>query len=580
MDRIGRVDTREAVIQYRTLSIQLSNDQKKAGGLPAALAHMAATSHTSSLREIELTFGTSAATGLMESSAANRLRKYGKNMLPPPPSYMVRKILTYVFGGFCSLLWVAGIVCVLAWNPLSPDPSDAGALMNLWLAIVIFLTVIIQALFNGYQDWSSSQVMKSINSMLASSATVVRDGKQIEVPASDVCVGDLVVLKYGSKVPADLRLVEVQDLRFDRSMLTGESEPVEAAVDATEDNYLETRNIAPMGTLVTNGHGRGIVVGTGAGTIMATIAGMAAGSSAALKSTVLQREITRFVILIASMSVTTTVLVLVLWAAWLRTTYPGFMTASAAVVNAISVMVAFVPEGLPVAVALTLTLVARAMQKRKILVRNLTTVETLGSVNVIASDKTGTLTMGKMHVDEIYSADSTHVVRELVQNDFARSVGFRLLQAAGRLCNASVVDYDSMMIGHTIAHESDWRIAGDPTDTAIMRFSLGFGGAKVQGEKAESGDSGAELLHSVPFNSRNKWMLTVHGIASVPSFYSWGQYDVEKSAALMLIKGAPDVLVGRLSRKLLADGSEAPLTADDLGSIEAQQFAWSSTGKR
>ena len=130
----------------------------------------------------------------------------------------------------------------------------------------------LQAAFEAFQDWSSSKVMNSIKGMMAADATVIRNGVETRIPADRIVPGDLVLLTYGQKVPADLRIIESADLRFDRSMLTGESEAVEGAVNFTDDNYTESKNVAFMATMVTNGTGKGIITQTGSNTMIGSIA--------------------------------------------------------------------------------------------------------------------------------------------------------------------------------------------------------------------------------------------------------------------------------------------------------------------
>ena len=179
--------------------------------------------HKMSLDELCHEFSTSVTRGLTIQQAAETLAKNGPNLLAPPQSHYIRKILGYLFGGFCSLLWIGSLICFLAWKPIGqpPDPTNLG------LAILLLLVIALQAAFEAFQDWSSSKVMKSIKGMMAADATVIRDGAEVKIPAENLVVGDLILLTYGNKVPADLRLIESMDLKFDRAMLTGESEAVE-----------------------------------------------------------------------------------------------------------------------------------------------------------------------------------------------------------------------------------------------------------------------------------------------------------------------------------------------------------------
>lgn len=179
--------------------------------------------HKSTIDELNHDLETSCQHGLSDQYAKVLLAKNGPNVLKPAETHYFRKIVCYLFGGFCWLLWIGVIICFLAWKPIGdpPDPTNLG------LAILLIIVIFLQAGFEAFQDWSSNKVMKSIKGMMASDATVIRNGKEVKIPASDIVVGDLVVLINGTKVPADLRLIESNDLRFDRSMLTGESEAVE-----------------------------------------------------------------------------------------------------------------------------------------------------------------------------------------------------------------------------------------------------------------------------------------------------------------------------------------------------------------
>ena len=202
-----------------------------------------------------------------------------------------------------------------------------------------------------------------------------------------------------TKVPADVRLIESHDLKFDRSLLTGESEAVEGVVECTDQVYVESKNMAFMSTLITNGQGRGVVVCTGKETMIGRIACLTNQTSQ--KEISLQKEIRRFVVFISVLAITTVVILLIIWAAHIRLHYPSYIDVPTMMVNCIGVMVAFIPTGLPVAVTLSLLLIARKMAKYRVLVKNLSVIETLSCVNVIASDKTGTLTQNKMFVANV-----------------------------------------------------------------------------------------------------------------------------------------------------------------------------------
>jgi sodium/potassium-transporting ATPase subunit alpha len=186
--------------------------------------------------------------------------------------------------------------------------------------------------------------MKSIKNMMPHSALVIRNGHETKILVDEVVVGDLVCLSYGHKVPADVRLTEAHDLKFDKSMLTGESEAVEGTVECTDDRYVESKNIAYMTSLVTSGHGKGIVVATGNNTFMGKIATLT--SSTNVKKSVLQREITRFVLLISVCTFFSMLVLVVVWATWLRVNEPNFIDIPMIMVSTIALIVAYIPSGM------------------------------------------------------------------------------------------------------------------------------------------------------------------------------------------------------------------------------------------
>lgn len=211
-------------------------------------------------------FSTSPVQGLSHDAAAKRLQRDGPNVLPSRRENYLKKLAGYIFGGFCSVLWVGAIIFFICWRPLgNPDPAP----YNLGLAILVIIVIFLQAGFSAFQDWSTAKTMNAILDMLPSDAMVFREGSLTSVKTTNIVTGDIVRLSVGDKVPADMRLTSTSgDVRFDRSAMTGESEEVDGTTDMTEDNFLETKNVALMGTLVTNGSATGVVVFTGARSVM------------------------------------------------------------------------------------------------------------------------------------------------------------------------------------------------------------------------------------------------------------------------------------------------------------------------
>ncbi|EQL00016.1 cation-transporting ATPase pma1 [Ophiocordyceps sinensis CO18] len=510
-------------IEYRTLSIQVAEsrnvDADAAGDVKAAkddqdyFANLCF--HQLDVDQICQQLNVDKDQGLSDNSAANRLLRHGKNTLPKPKTRYWNKILGYVFGGFCSVLWVGVVIFFVCWRPLSDPPSAT----NLALAILVIVVIALQAGFSAFQDWSTQRTMKSITDLLPAEALVLRQGKVQKLPASELVSGDIVHLHIGDKVPADVRLLSHSgDIRFDRAVLTGESDEVEGAVDVTDQNFLESRNMALMGTLVVNGSGVGVVVLTGARSVMGRIA--KATASAKERPTLIQREIWRFVRIIVCFTVALGLLILLTWVGWLRRDHFAYMNVVAMLNNVMGCVVAFIPEGMPVAVALTLMMVARRMKAVNILPKGLSTVETLGCVNVICSDKTGTLTQNQMHVSSVSFIDEAVLVPDFIRSLDGHDTEACILELylAALLCNDATFDPTSLHL--PVAGR---QVQGNATDSAVLRFASST-------RRSDEATKLPRVAH-IPFNSNNKWMLTLHQTTEPSNEYR------------VFVKGAPDVLL-------------------------------------
>ena len=515
-------------IEYRTLSINVAEsravDVDSAGGEKVIkkddqdyFANL--NYHELSVDQICQQLNVAKDQGLSDNAAAIRIARDGKNTLPKAKTNYTKKILGYIFGGFCSVLWVGVIIFFICWRPLSTPPSAT----NLALAILVLIVIMLQAGFSAFQDWSTSRTMKSITDLLPSEALVHREGTLQKLPATELVAGDIVTLQIGNKVPADLRLLSHSgDIRFDRAVLTGESDEVEGAVDVTDQNFLESRNIALMGTLVVNGSGTGVVVLTGPRSVMGRIA--KATASAEERPTLIQQEIWRFVRIIVALTVVLALLILLVWVGWLRRDHFAYMNVVAMLNNVMGCVVAFIPEGMPVAVALTLMMVARRMKAVNVLPKGLSTVETLGCVNVICSDKTGTLTQNQMHVNSASFIDEAVALPDFQNNLDSESTEaciMKLYQAA-LLCNDATFDAASMHMP-----VADRQVQGNATDAAVLRFASTT-------KRSEREAAALPRVFQIPFNSKNKWMLTMHSQSAT---------DEKGKEYRVFVKGAPDVLL-------------------------------------
>lgn len=529
------------------------------------------TWHTDDIDTLTQTFRTNRSSGLSLQQHTEAYKKYGSNAQSKPPSGLFRKLLTYFFGGFGSLLMVGGVLCCISWKPLGQPPAIA----NLALGVVLFIVFLAQATFNFVQDISTSKVMDSIHGIMPSECQVVRAGELCVSQVRDLVPGDLVVIDTGTKVPADIRLVECSlDLAFDRSVLTGESKPIQGSTvpDLKGANYLESRCIAMQGSFCVTGTGRGIVVSTADDTVFGQIAKISSQPKKGL--TPLQKEVLRFVIMTTGIIICLIVLVCILWGAWLRKDYPDWISVPTLIVDIVSVAVAFIPEGLPIALTTCLVITASVMRKNKILCKSLAVVETLGSVSVLCSDKTGTLTKNKMFVTDSclgseilnpYFQDEVSEKQEPIQN----IDGIGHIHAVAGLCNSATFDPRTTHLPLV-----DRAMHSNATDQAILRFAEALA---PTGELNMNWTMKSELS----FNSKSKFMSRLYENNAAHSNFSCKEVGLTDplSQYLFTIKGAPDILLSRCSHYL--EGSiVVPLQENIRAKVMDIQNSWANQGKR
>uniref|UniRef100_A0A672MD20 Sodium/potassium-transporting ATPase subunit alpha n=1 Tax=Sinocyclocheilus grahami TaxID=75366 RepID=A0A672MD20_SINGR len=458
--------------------------------------------------------------------AAEYLARDGPNALTPPPTTPEWvKFCRQLFGGFSVLLWIGAILCFLAYA-IQAATEDEPANDNLYLGIVLSAVVIITGCFSYFQEAKSSKIMESFKNMVPQQALVIREGEKLQINAEEVVAGDLVEVKGGDRIPADLRIISGHGCKVDNSSLTGESEPQTRSPDCTHDNPLETRNIAFFSTNCVEGTARGIVVCTGDRTVMGRIATLTSGLETG--KTPIAKEIEHFIQIITGVAVflgvSFFILSIILGYSWLE-----------AVIFLIGIIVANVPEGLLATVTVCLTLTAKRMARKNCLVKNLEAVETLGSTSTICSDKTGTLTQNRMTVahmwfdNQIHEADTTE---DQSGASFDKSSGTWLsLARVASLCNRAAfkAGQDSLPI-----LKRD--VAGDASESALLKcIELSCGSVKAMREKNKK-------VAEIPFNSTNKYQSD----------------EGNDSHYLLVMKGAPERILDCCST-ILQQGKEQPM---------------------
>ena len=455
--------------------------------------------------------------GLTNQEASTRLEKYGKNEIKTGRK---KTFLEKFFDQFKDLmiiiLVIAAILSVITSG--GEDVSDA---------IIIMAVVVINALFGVFQENRAEAAIDALKSMSTPAARVSRDGRIEEIDSTLLVPGDVVLLEAGDVVPADMRLTETASMKIEEAALTGESVPVEkdenAVLEEAGAGIGDRVNMAYQNANVTYGRGKGVVVATGMDTEVGKIAGMlenADETETPLKANLnkLSRILTYAILAIA--------LVTFLIGVFIQGRPP--MTE---LMTSVALAVAAIPEGLPAIVTIVLALGTQVLAKKKAIVRKLPAVETLGSTEIIASDKTGTLTMNQMTVEKVYTNGK--------------------LEDADKEVNPDDMTLRVMNFANDTKISQDGKLIGDPTETALIQYGRdhNYDVEEVLVEEPRV----AEL----PFDSDRKLMSTIHEEKNNKD----GKY-------LVAVKGAPDQLLKRVTRKNI-NGQVTPLTDEDRDQILA-----------
>ena len=449
----------------------------------------------------------SSPSGLSSQEAASRLEKYGANTLQEGKKKTLLEKFVDQFKDFMILvLLVAAVVSMFAHQG-DPDPTDA---------IIILAVVLLNAVLGVFQESKAEEAIEALKKMASPVASVLRDGHVEHIKGEDIVVGDVVILEAGDVVPADMRLFEVNTVKIEESALTGESVPVDKdlVIPAGDEVGIGDRtNMAFSSTNVTYGRAVGVVTSTGMNTEVGKIANMLANTEEGKtplqeNQDALGKWLTIMILVIA---------VIIFLVGMLRGNEWTHM-----LLTAIAIAVAAIPEGLPAISTIILALGTQKMAQRNAIVRKLPAVETLGGVEIICSDKTGTLTLNQMTVEKMVYDNEIHDASEEISKD---NIALRVMN----LANDTKISQDNSLLG-------------DPTETAMVQYGLD-----------KNYDVREELVNipriaEVPFDSTRKLMTTIH--------------QLEDGKYLVATKGAPDMLLDRVT-KIEKHGEVSAFTEDD-----------------
>ncbi len=487
--------------------------------------------------------------GLNETEVSGRLEKYGPNELTEAKKRSPLRLFLQQFTDFLViiLLIAAGISAFIGWQ--STEGHE-----ELYDAAVIMVIVMFNAVFGFVQEYKAEKAMAALKAMTAPQATIIRNGKSQVIPTRDLVPGDIVILSAGTKVPADCRLIEAINLQVNEASLTGESVPTSKHISTLSGNVIinDRKNMVFTSTIVERGRGMGIVIETGMSTELGKIAGMVQAEET--EETPLQKRLGKLGKNIGAAILG--ICAVVFFVSYIKDpthVVEEFLTA-------VSLAVAAVPEGLPAVVTISLALSMRKMVKKNALVRRLPSVETLGAVTVICSDKTGTLTEGKMNVREVFIDSNTFEIKgdgykpEGTLTHDSQHISLEdhsqldLMLRAGVLCNDSSI----------IKEDDLWVIHGDSTEGALIVAGKRAGLDKEQLEELEP------RVGEVDFTSERKCMTTFHN---------------RDNDIIAYMKGAPEYVFDKCDQ-ILKDGQPVPFTKEEYDRIVDQNHEMASRGLR
>jgi Ca2+-transporting ATPase len=473
--------------------------------------------------------------GLSSAAARRRLDEYGPNELKEKK----RKTPFMMFLGQFRDFMILVLIAAAAVSGFIGEISDT---------IAIIVIVVLNAVIGFVQEYRAEKAMAALRKMAAPSATAIRDGMAATIPASQLVPGDIVVLEAGNVVPADMRVAEAAQLRADEAALTGESVPVEKHTKPLHDEHLpigDRKNMAYKGTFVTYGRGAGIVLATGMNTELGKIATMLQEEEEV--KTPLQKRLAAFgqKLAIAVLAICAIVFSIGVF----RGEPPMLM-----LLTAISLAVAAIPEALPAVITISLALGAKKLIRQNALIRKLPAVETLGSVTYICSDKTGTLTLNKMTVEEFYVDGKMLKGPEAIggqEEEHPKLSPYSRLPLAPRPLLMS-----ALALSNDARTDADGNVIGDPTEAALFMI------ARDNGFDKRSLEADFPRVAEIPFDSERKCMTTFHRYSDklqvtrdkLKEIDSDDSSPVTRHSVLSFTKGAIEILIDKADNIMTSDG--------------------------
>ena len=510
--------------------------------------------YTKTIREVLETLR-SREHGLIKEEAANRLQEYGLNKLPEGKTDSLPVIFLRQFQSPLIYILLSAAVIVFTIG----ETIDSS---------IIFAVLLFNAAVGTIQEGKAQSTLLALKKFVETKATVLREGKELIVPDSEVVPGDVIILQEGEKVPADARIIEAANLKVDEASLTGESEPIHKVADVItsesrrsnkdvggRDSDLpasEQKNMIFKGTHIFAGNGRAIVVAIGLETVIGKISKEIAAVDTEIPLKTNIRYLSRLIIItVASISTILFLLGIVLG----KSVREMFSTV-------VSLSVSIIPEGLPIVMTLVLATGVWRMSKRNALVKKLQAVEALGQARVIAVDKTGTITKNEMVIQKVYIDEKFFEIGGIGyepigeikrENSTIDPLNHPELLFAGKIAafcaNARVLFSEE---------EKIWRVAGDPTEAAMLVFARKLGFHKDDLERE------SPLTSEIPFDYKLKYHATIH------------KTDGQE---ILTVVGAPEVVLG-LSQKIWRGGKSYPLSKEEKQELESVFFSMSQEGLR